>query len=54
MIVNEAGGRVSDIRGAPLDFSCGRTLKRNVGVVATNGRLHDDVIDAVRQVTSHP
>ncbi len=50
MVVNEAGGRVSDVRGEPLDFSIGRTLKNNKGVVATNGHLHDQVIQAVRQV----
>ena len=50
MVVTEAGGRVSDVYGRPLDFSLGRTLKNNKGVVATNGRLHDRVIEAVGQV----
>jgi 3'(2'), 5'-bisphosphate nucleotidase len=50
MVVNEAGGKVSDVRGEPLDFSIGRTLKNNKGVVATNGHLHDQVIKAVREV----
>jgi 3'(2'), 5'-bisphosphate nucleotidase len=48
--VKEAGGEVTDACGNPLDFSAGRTLSRNVGVVATNGKLHDRVIAAVRQV----
>ncbi|HRX86023.1 MAG TPA: 3'(2'),5'-bisphosphate nucleotidase [Phycisphaerae bacterium] len=47
IIVTEAGGRVTDITGAPLDFSLGRTLRNNRGVVATNGLLHDRVIAAV-------
>lgn len=50
MVVNEAGGKVTDVRGEPLDFSLGRTLKNNKGVVATNGKLHDEVIAAVRKV----
>jgi 3'(2'), 5'-bisphosphate nucleotidase len=50
IIVKEAGGEVSDIHGQPLDFSRGRTLGRNRGVVATNGRLHRRVIDAVGRV----
>jgi 3'(2'), 5'-bisphosphate nucleotidase len=49
IIVQEAGGMVSDARGEPLDFAQGRTLRKNKGVIATNGRLHAAVIDAVRQ-----
>jgi 3'(2'), 5'-bisphosphate nucleotidase len=49
MVIKEAGGEVSDVRGKPLDFSIGRTLRENKGVVATNGRIHDRVIAAVRQ-----
>jgi len=47
IIVAEAGGRVSDIAGKPLDFSKGRSLRANKGVVATNGRLHERVIGAI-------
>jgi len=50
IVVTEAGGQVTDVRGSPLDFSLGRTLRANKGVVATNGRLHARVIDAVRSV----
>ena len=50
IMVNEAGGQVTDVRGQPLDFSLGRTLRRNQGVVATNGRVHAQVIAAVRGV----
>ncbi|MAG58800.1 MAG: 3'(2'),5'-bisphosphate nucleotidase [Planctomycetes bacterium] len=49
LIVTEAGGRVTDIHGAGLDFS-GPTLARNRGVIATHGRLHDDVVEAVQAV----
>ncbi len=54
MVVTEAGGRVTDVAGRPLDFSAGRTLARNRGVVATNGLLHDPVVAAVREVLSIP
>lgn len=49
LVVEEAGGTVSDIRGDPLDFAQGRTLRNNAGVIATNGHLHNAVMDAVRQ-----
>ncbi|MFQ5848692.1 MAG: 3'(2'),5'-bisphosphate nucleotidase [Candidatus Methylomirabilales bacterium] len=49
IIVKEAGGEVSDVRGRALDFSHGRTLRDNSGIVATNGKLHSRVIAAVRQ-----
>ncbi len=47
IVVEEAGGRVSDVRGAPLDFGHGRTLESNSGIIATNGPLHDRVLEAV-------
>lgn len=50
LVVEEAGGRVSDVEGAPLDFRRGRTLAGNRGVVATCGAIHDEVIAAVKKV----
>jgi 3'(2'), 5'-bisphosphate nucleotidase len=50
VVITEAGGTVTDVRGRPLDFSLGRTLRENKGVVATNGRIHAPVIAAVRAV----
>jgi 3'(2'), 5'-bisphosphate nucleotidase len=52
VVITEAGGRVTDVRGKPLDFSIGRTLSNNKGVVATNGRIHEPVIAVVREVLS--
>ncbi|KAJ2775466.1 3'(2'),5'-bisphosphate nucleotidase [Coemansia nantahalensis] len=49
IIVHEAGGRVSDVSGAALDFSAGRTLKHNKGVVAASGGVFDAAIAAVKQ-----
>ncbi|KAF8244100.1 3(2),5-bisphosphate nucleotidase HAL2 [Wilcoxina mikolae CBS 423.85] len=47
LLVEEAGGVVSDVNGKPLDFSKGRTLKDNKGVVASLKEVHQKVIDAV-------
>jgi 3'(2'), 5'-bisphosphate nucleotidase len=49
-VVEQAGGRVTDVTGAPLDFSHGRGLAANSGVIATDGRFHDRVVAAVTQV----
>lgn len=50
IVVEEAGGRVTDVAGTPLDFKHGRTLARNSGVVATAGTIHARVIEAIREV----
>jgi len=50
LVVSEAGGTVSDIAGKPLDFTCGSRLEKNRGVVVTNARLHQRVLDALREV----
>jgi 3'(2'), 5'-bisphosphate nucleotidase len=50
LIVEEAGGRVSDLRGEALDFTQGRTLQRNIGVLASNGHLHEAALEALRSV----
>lgn len=50
LIVREAGGQVTDVHGKRLDFSKGRTLADNKGVVAAPAALQDQVIDAVQVV----
>jgi len=50
LVVEEAGGRISDLEGRPLDFTVGRTLARNRGVLASNGYLHAVALQAARQV----
>lgn len=52
IIVEEAGGTVTDIKGKPLDFSKGKKLINNKGIIATNGKLHDFLLKAVQQVFS--
>jgi len=49
LLVESAGGTVTDVDGKPLEFVHGRMLDANRGVVATGGAIHDEVIDAVRR-----
>ena len=48
VVVEEAGGRVTDLDGKPLDFSEGRLLGNHRGIVCTNGTIHDRVLEACR------
>lgn len=50
LVITEAGGRISDLDGRELDFSQGRTLAHNRGVLATNGHLHEAALAALRAV----
>ena len=47
VVVEEAGGKVTDIKGGPLDFTRGRRLEDNRGVVVSNGRFHEGIISAI-------
>lgn len=51
LIVEEAGGRVTDMRGSALDFASDVRMRNNVGVVASNGFLHEGVLAALEQAT---
>lgn len=48
LLVEEAGGRVTDLGGRALEFGRGTALAGNLGVVASNGRLHDRLLAALR------
>lgn len=50
IILREAGGTVSDIHGQPIDFSLGRALRANQGIVASVPGIHERVMDAVQSV----
>lgn len=52
LLVEEAGGRVTDLEGRPLDFSAGRLLDRNRGVLASNAHLHKMALQALRETVS--
>jgi 3'(2'), 5'-bisphosphate nucleotidase len=50
LIVREAGGTVTDALGKRLDFSKGRKLVANKGLVATPKDMHGPVLEAVMSV----
>ena len=50
IVVEEAGGKVTDFQGHPIDFSAGKRLINNRGIIATNGHLHQAVLEAISQV----
>ncbi len=50
LVVEEAGGKVTDLDGKDLDFSRGSTLARNRGIVASNGMLHEMALSVVRKL----
>jgi 3'(2'), 5'-bisphosphate nucleotidase len=49
-VVEVAGGTVTDAAGRPLDFSQGKKLFANQGVIATSGAYHDAVVRACAEV----
>ena len=49
IVVEEAGGVVTDINGRALDFSQGRRMTANRGILATNGALHSQLLASIRE-----
>ena len=50
LIVEEAGGKVSDMFGRPLDFVSAAQMEDNRGVVVSTREIHARVIDALRDM----
>ncbi len=50
IIVEEAGGVVSDVDGSKLDWAAGRRLAHNRGVIAAPAAIHGAVVSAARHV----
>ncbi len=50
LVIEEAGGKVTDARGKPLDFTTGRRLQNNLGIIASHGPFHDQIVAAAREV----
>jgi myo-inositol-1(or 4)-monophosphatase len=46
LIIQEAGGRVTDLRGGPYSSRIGNVL-------ATNGHIHDVMVEVIRAFTAH-
>ena len=49
LLVEEAGGVITNSLGEPLDFGLGRTLGENFGIVASGKDIHPKVIEAIKQ-----
>ncbi|MDG2053864.1 MAG: 3'(2'),5'-bisphosphate nucleotidase [Phycisphaerales bacterium] len=47
IIATEAGALVSDVTGAPLDFTQGATLQNNRGVICAVPGLHESIIEII-------
>lgn len=52
LIIEEAGGWVTDLNGRPLDFTAGKTLALNRGILASNGHLHAAALQALRVISA--
>jgi 3'(2'), 5'-bisphosphate nucleotidase len=50
LVVEEAGGTVSDVMGKPLEFNHGYELLANRGIVAANRQLHPRVLAALEEI----
>lgn len=48
ILVEEAGGKVTDLGGKKLDYAQGRRLSANRGILATNGHLHSACLLALK------
>lgn len=47
LILEEAGGRITDLDGKTFDFTQGRILIHNRGVLASNGHLHEALLQVL-------
>lgn len=50
LVVEEAGGRVTDVDGRDLDFTQGHLLSNNRGIVASNGAFHERLLRELKMV----
>ena len=50
-LVRAAGGKVTGLQGEPVDFTRGTELP-NEGLLVSNGRLHERVLQALPRVTA--
>lgn len=48
LVVEEAGGTVTDMHGQPLDFDSDYKMHNNRGIVVSNGAIHAAVIEALQ------
>ena len=48
IVVEEAGGKVTDAHGRILDLLQGKRMTENQGILATNGKIHQDVLRLIK------
>jgi 3'(2'), 5'-bisphosphate nucleotidase len=53
-VLLEAGGSMTDMYGRELDFTAGRKLSRNQGVIASNGLIHTTALNFFAQNQKNP
>ena len=54
LIVEEAGGCVTDMHGKRLDFTSQARMEHNFGVVASNGMVHEAVLAELAHLAGQP
>jgi 3'(2'), 5'-bisphosphate nucleotidase len=52
LVIEEAGGKITDLHGKPLDFTAGKTLANNRGILASNAYLHEQALRALRRIAA--
>ncbi len=52
IIVEEAGGIVTDINGKKLDFTLGKTLKENKGIFGSVTPVHDHIVELIKKLSN--
>lgn len=49
IVLEEAGGRVSDMYGKPLEFAANAKMLNNRGIIASSSDIYDAVLDALQE-----
>ena len=50
IILEEAGGKITDLNGTPLNFSRSKTLEKNYGILASNSFLHSTLLNEIKKL----
>jgi HAL2 family 3'(2'),5'-bisphosphate nucleotidase len=50
LVLEEAGGSITDLMGQRLDLTTGRSLQNNRGILASNGRYHPLALQALSAI----
>lgn len=53
-ILEEAGGTLSDMHGLPLRYDSAETLKHGRGLIASNGTVHQRIVDKLSELYPDP